>query len=50
MPKKMKTTSCIHSSPSQPYDSMSASASKGKSNTAGKKSAKMKTTKKKGGY
>lgn len=39
MPKKMKTTATIHSSPAQPYDSkLTSGASKGKSNTAGKKS------------
>ena len=35
---KMKETSCVHSSPMQPYDSkLTSGASKGKSNSAGKK-------------
>lgn len=48
---KLKSTSTIHSSPAQPYDGkLTGGASKGTSNTAGKKSVKMKMTKKKGGY
>lgn len=45
--KKMKTTATIHSSPAQPFDSKLSGASKGTSNTAGKKSMKLNYGKKK---
>jgi len=47
MPKKMKSTSAIHSSPAQPFDSkLMGGASKGKTSTSGKKSMKAKMPKK----